>query len=68
MSQYHDYILEHMSHSRIKDARRLADADRLVRQSKRLQAREIRPEPERIALIQSLLRHIFGWRIRAHGV
>jgi hypothetical protein len=64
MSQYHDYILEHMSHDRLADARRQADADRWVKRSRKAQAKGYERSVSKIALIQSLLRHLFGWQAR----
>jgi hypothetical protein len=65
MSQYNDYIVEHMSHDLLADARQQADSDRWVKQSRRAEAKEYERSVSRIALIQSLLRHLFGWQARA---
>ena len=68
MSQYSDYILQQMSHSRLQDARQQAEADRLCRQSRKAQRRGDAPSrPAILALAQMLVKMVAGWPAKAQG-
>jgi len=68
MCQYHDYILQQMIRDRVEDAHRQADIERwIIREARRSPAGKQQSRPVLLALIQSLVRHLFGWRAKAHG-